>query len=275
MEALQGLIEEAKIRFVWWGICIFTMCYFLSHTSKSMWMNIPVSVVLAFALRALTNHVEFRWKPPPSPRQTYLSYLEKKQLSLNDSRLSIEHTPQKWKRKIDSLIVQAALEEFIDLILRDFVIDLWFSDITPDKEAPELIRQIVLDALGEVAGRVKEVNLVDLLTRDMIDLVGDHIDMYRRNQSSIGVDVMGTLSCEERDERLKHHLMSSKELHPALVSSDSEYKFLQQLMGGVIALVLRKREAQCPLVRSFARELLTCLVIQPLINLASPVQVYQ
>lgn len=58
----------------------------------------------------------------------------------------------------------------------------------------------------------------------MINLVGDHIEMYRRNQASIGVDVMGTLSSEERDERLKHHLFSSQELHPALMSSESEYK---------------------------------------------------
>lgn len=35
---------------------------------------------------------------------------------------------------------------------------------------------------------------------------------------------MGTLSSEERDEKLKHHLMASKELHPALISPECEYK---------------------------------------------------
>lgn len=55
-------------------------------------------------------------------------------------------------------------------------------------------------------------------------MVGDHLDLFRRNQAAIGADVMGTLSSEERDERLKHHLMVSKELHPALMSSESEYK---------------------------------------------------
>lgn len=60
--------------------------------------------------------------------------------------------------------------------------------------------------------------------RDIIDLIGDHIELFRRNQAAIGVDVMKTLSSEERDERLKHHLMASKELHPALISPESEYK---------------------------------------------------
>lgn len=62
------------------------------------------------------------------------------------------------------------------------------------------------------------------LSRDVVDLIGDHLDLFRKNQTSIGVDVMGILSSEERDERLKHHLLASKQLHPALISPESEYK---------------------------------------------------
>lgn len=60
--------------------------------------------------------------------------------------------------------------------------------------------------------------------RDIVDLIGNHLDLFRRNQAAIGVEVMAMLSSEERDERLKHHLMASKELHPALISPESEYK---------------------------------------------------
>lgn len=45
---------------------------------------------------------------------------------------------------------------------------------------------------------------------------------------------------------------------------------LQRLIGGVLAVVLRPREAQSPLIRSIARELVTCLVMQPVMNFASP-----
>jgi sorting nexin-13 len=58
----------------------------------------------------------------------------------------------------------------------------------------------------------------------IVDLISDHIDLFRRNQAAIGRDVMLTLSSEERDERLKFHLLKSKELHPALISPESEYK---------------------------------------------------
>ncbi|BFG41683.1 hypothetical protein CerSpe_279580 [Prunus speciosa] len=271
MQTIQDLIEEIKLRVVWWALFVFCVTYFLSHSSKSMWMNIPISILLVSALRILLNNVEFHWKVQrPVRPQSYLSHLEKKQLSVNDPRLSTGPPPPRWKRKIGSPIVEDAMRDFIDKILKDFVIDLWYSDITPDKEAPEQIRVIIMDALGEVSGRVKEINLVDLLTRDIIDLIGDHMELFRKNQAAIGVDVMKTLSSEERDDRLKHQLMASKELHPALISPESEYKVLQRLMGGVLAVVLRPREAQCPVVRSIARELLTSLVIQPVLNFASP-----
>ncbi|KAG2705531.1 hypothetical protein I3760_05G058700 [Carya illinoinensis] len=270
METIQDLIEQAKFRTVWWALCIFAVSYLLTHTSKSIWMNVPISILFVCALRILFNEVDFHWKVRSVHLPTYLSHLEKKQLSANDSRLYTTPAPPKWKRKIDSPIVEAAMNGFIDQILKDFVVDMWYSEITPDREFPDHIRAIIMDALGEISGRVKELNLVDLLTRDIVDLIGDHLDLFRRNQAAIGVEVMATLSSEERDERLKHHLMASKELHPALISPESEYKVLQQLVGGVLAVVLRPREVHSPLIRSIARELVTCLVMQPVMSFATP-----
>ncbi|KAK7310377.1 hypothetical protein RJT34_07853 [Clitoria ternatea] len=270
MDIIYDLIEEAKLRFLWWALCIFAISYFFTHTSKSMWTNLPVSILFVAALRILLNKVEFRWKVQQPRLQTYLSHLEKNQLPLNDERLSSSPPPPKWKKKIDSSVVEGALNDFIDLILKDFVINMWYADITSDMEFPEQIRDLIMDALAEVSVRVKEINLVDLLTRDIVDLIGDHIELFRRNQAAIGVDVMLTLSSEERDERLKFHLLNSKELHPALISPESEYKVLQRLMSGLLATVLRKREAQCPVIRSIAREILTCLILQPIMSLASP-----
>ncbi|KAM3220188.1 hypothetical protein P3L10_024719 [Capsicum annuum] len=150
METLQDLIEQVKLRAVWWD------------TSTSMWMNLPVAVLLVSGSRILFNEVDFRWKVRNVRPPTYLTHLEKKQLSVNDSRLSTSPPTLKWKRKIGSPLVEAAAEVFIGRVLHDFVIDLWYSDITPDKEVPELIHEIVMDVLGEISGRAKEINLVEL-----------------------------------------------------------------------------------------------------------------
>ncbi|KAF3664336.1 hypothetical protein FXO38_10180 [Capsicum annuum] len=135
---------------------------FERDTSTSMWMNLPVAVLLVSGSRILFNEVDFRWKVRNVRPPTYLTHLEKKQLSVNDSRLSTSPPTLKWKRKIGSPLVEAAAEVFIGRVLHDFVIDLWYSDITPDKEVPELIHEIVMDVLGEISGRAKEINLVEL-----------------------------------------------------------------------------------------------------------------
>ncbi|CAI9755418.1 unnamed protein product [Fraxinus pennsylvanica] len=153
-------------------------------------MNASIAVLLVSGLRMLFDEVEFRWKVHNARPQSYLSHLEKKQLSANDSHLTTTPPPPKWKKKIDSAVVEAAMRDFIDKLLSDFVIDLWYSDITPDKEAPELMRAVIMDALGEVSGRLKEVNLVDLLTRDVVDMIGDLLDLFRKNHAFIGVDVV-------------------------------------------------------------------------------------
>jgi len=35
METIQDLIEEAKVRAVWWCLCIFSVTYFLTRMSNS------------------------------------------------------------------------------------------------------------------------------------------------------------------------------------------------------------------------------------------------
>lgn len=130
-----------------------------------MWTNIPIAFLILSALRLLSHEVEFRWKVQPVRRPTYLSHLQKKQLSLDDPRISPLPTASRWRRKIDSPLVEAAVDDFINKILQDFVIDLWYSAITPDKEAPEQVHTLIKDVIGEISGRIKEINLVDLLTR--------------------------------------------------------------------------------------------------------------
>lgn len=57
-----------------------------------------------------------------------------------------------------------------------------------------------------------------------MELVGTHFELYRQMKSKIGPDIIASLSIEERDEKLKFAMMTSRKLHPALVSDEAEYK---------------------------------------------------
>lgn len=45
---------------------------------------------------------------------------------------------------------------------------------------------------------------------------------------------------------------------------------LKKLTGGVVALVLKRQDSHCRLLRTLARELLACAVLRPVLNFASP-----
>nr|KAJ0228514.1 hypothetical protein LSAT_V11C100011460 [Lactuca sativa] len=80
----------------------------------------------------------------------------------NDSCLNTL-PPPKWKQNIDSPVVKATIDDFNNNILQEFVVNLWYSDITPDKEAPQLIDAIILTRY--VVQLVRKLHNCDALNR--------------------------------------------------------------------------------------------------------------
>lgn len=46
METIQDLIEEAKIRTVWWALCIFSVTYLLTRMSISYLSSLSHEILL-------------------------------------------------------------------------------------------------------------------------------------------------------------------------------------------------------------------------------------
>ena len=52
----------------------------------------------------------------------------------------------------------------------------------------------------------------------------NHFELFRQMKAKIGPDIIASMSIDERDEKLKHAMMTSRKLHPALISPEAEYK---------------------------------------------------
>lgn len=70
-----------------------------------------------------------------------------------------------WRSKVNSPPVEAAFEQFTRHLITEWVTDLWYSRVTPDREGPEELIAIVNTVLGEISVRARNVNLINLLTR--------------------------------------------------------------------------------------------------------------
>ncbi|PIN05900.1 hypothetical protein CDL12_21546 [Handroanthus impetiginosus] len=175
-----------------------------------------------------------------------------------------------WKRKVNSPVVEEAIDQFTRHIISEWVTGLWYSRITPDRQGPEELVLIMNGVLGEISSRMRNVNLIDLLTRDIINIISSRLELFRASKVKIEKHQSRLLTIEERDIKLKSVLAAENKLHPILFSAEAEHKVLQHVMDGLIFLTFKMEDLQCSLFRYIIRELLACVVIRPVLNLANP-----
>lgn len=157
-----------------------------------------------------------------------------------------------WKCKVNSPVVEDAIDQFSRHIVSEWVTDLWYSRITPDRQGPEEIVLIMNGVLGEFSSRMRNINLIDLLTRsgystsnflfvnigfewhlwsislvscrDIINIVCSRLELFRAFKTKIEKHQSRFFTVEERDVELKSVLAAENKLHPILFSAEAEHK---------------------------------------------------
>ncbi|KAL6568152.1 hypothetical protein OROHE_003836 [Orobanche hederae] len=264
--SIGDLVDEAKKRIVFLVMCVVGLSYLMSLTSASVLVNLPAALFLLITLRYLSLDADMRRKAA-----TYKG----KQTSTNSSKMRpvegfrVLTEISDWRRKVNSPVVEDAIDQFTRHIVSEWVTDLWYSRITPDRQGPEEIVLIMNAVIGAIGSRMRNINLIDLLTRDIAIIVCHRLDLFRASNTKIEKHQSRSLTFEERDIKLKYVLAAENKLHPILFSAESEHKVLQHVMDGLILLTFKPEDLQCSLFRYIVRELLTCVVIRPVLNLAN------
>uniref|UniRef100_A0A2P2MMH5 Uncharacterized protein n=1 Tax=Rhizophora mucronata TaxID=61149 RepID=A0A2P2MMH5_RHIMU len=263
---VRDLVEEGKKRIVFLGICVIGLSYLMSLTSSSVLVNLPAAATLIILIRYFSLDYEMRRKAATYKKSALADTLYKSK-PLGDTMI-VEKSD--WRRKVNSPVVEDAIDQFTRHIVSEWVTDLWYCRLTPDREGPEELMQIINGVIGETSSRMRNINLIDLLTRDLVSIFCSHLELFRATQVKIEKQQSGPLTIEQRDKELRHVLAAESKLHPALFSAQAEHKVLQHLMDGLISFTFRPEDLQCSFFRYVARELLACAVMRPVLNLASP-----
>ncbi|OMO54105.1 hypothetical protein CCACVL1_28063 [Corchorus capsularis] len=264
---VRDLVEEAKKRLVILAICVVGLSYLMSLTSSSVLVNLPAAASLIILLRYFSLDYEMRKKAAiysSKPASTNTSTAKQPPESLKVVQRS------DWRRKVKSPVVEDAIDHFTRHLISEWVTDLWYSRLTPDKEGPEELVQIMNGVLGEFSDRMRNINLIELLTRDLINLICSHLELFRLNLAKIEKQKSEPLTIEYRDTEIRRVLAAEGKLHPALFSAEAEHKVLQHLMDGLISITFRPEDLQCSFFRYIVRELLACAVMRPVLNLVNP-----
>ncbi|KAF3450751.1 hypothetical protein FNV43_RR06840 [Rhamnella rubrinervis] len=122
---IRDLVEEAKKRIVILVICVVGLSYLICCIQYK-----PSSA------NSLSQKKPLEWPRPVGKSE--------------------------WKKKVNSPVVEDAIDHFTRHLVSERMTDLWYSRLTPDKEGPEELVCILNGVLGEISARVRNINLIHL-----------------------------------------------------------------------------------------------------------------
>lgn len=131
-------------------------------TSSSVWFNLPAAACLIIILRYVSLDLETKRKAAAynSKPSSANNPSQKKPV---EGRKVVDKS--EWRRKVNSPVAESAIDQFTRHIVSEWVTDLWYGRLTPDKDGPEELVYIMNGVLGEFSARARNINLIDLLTR--------------------------------------------------------------------------------------------------------------
>jgi sorting nexin-25 len=201
--------------------------------------------------------------------------------------------PDKWPSAVRTLRAQSAFrKEFreplvpgardisdqisglLRLIMRDFVLE-WFEQISEDAAFPISVEKAIRTALLNLRDRLAIAlpDPTDTMVRKFLPMFTAHLADFTMAEAAVkGARVL--TESEEVDRIVATRYGASKPggLHPATALSFSDPKLPQQewlraLMERVLPLVMPEKEAKSRPVLVLVREIITCAVLYPIMNL--------
>lgn len=135
---------------------------FISVTSSSVWVNLPAAASLIIILRYLSLDFEMKRKAAAYNNKASSTRVQSSKKPLENPKVVAKF---EWREKVNSSVVEDAIDHFTRHLVSEWVTDLWYCRLTPDREGPEELVQLINGVLGEISGRMRNINLIDFLIR--------------------------------------------------------------------------------------------------------------
>ncbi|KAI9266849.1 PXA domain-containing protein [Phascolomyces articulosus] len=170
--------------------------------------------------------------------------------------------------------ISEAFEELISYVLRDFI-DYWFAYVAGPMEVSfrKSVDKIIRSAALALKQRIQEADLFGILVNRLVPLVTAHISEFRAAEISLrGKSLERSLTQSDELDLLLASQFRGGKLHSALTTAamttkPTEVVHLRQIVERVLPYVLDKKELDSGPVSVIVRELVSCAVLQPVMNM--------
>lgn len=174
----------------------------------------------------------------------------------------------------ESFIVSSALDELLDLIIRDFV-NSWFSNISKNPAFTNEVDKTIRVALGGLRDKLLELDVTEIVTTRIVPILTTHFrEFYEAERLIRGKNLNRSVTeSEELDLAIASKYNDGK-LHQAASLAYSETKMLQQgylrtLVTRLLPHLLPHRLLASGAVAVIIKELVSCAVLSPVMQILS------
>lgn len=175
--------------------------------------------------------------------------------------------------------VSTTLNEILILILRDFVLS-WYAKISPSPSFPTSISTTLRSSVQSLLVRLDQLDLPLLIVRRVLPKINEHVDHFRESEMALrGVGLERRLTQSDELDLLLSSRYATRggKLHPAvdnlssMITRHSEEAHLRKLVDRALSKVLPPNEGGSRVVHIAAREIVTCVILAPIMEmLADP-----
>ncbi|KAL6718007.1 tRNA (guanine-N(7)-)-methyltransferase (tRNA(m7G46)-methyltransferase) [Lecanora helva] len=199
-------------------------------------------------------------------------------------------TPQAWKAETEwlssksiyrrtplypeSFMISDALDDLLDLILRDYV-NSWYSKISPSPNFANEIERAVRTALINVRDEALALDLVEVAVSRVVPLITAHLkDFYEAERAVRGKNLNRNVTESEELDLAIAGKYREGNLHPAASLAYSDLKVVQQeyirrILVRLLPKVLPESMIKSRAVSVLTKEIVSCAVLAPLMQMLS------
>ncbi|KAI1380352.1 PXA domain-containing protein [Hypoxylon crocopeplum] len=188
--------------------------------------------------------------------------------------LRIRQTYIKTPLYAESPAVSRALDDLLELIVRDFV-KSWYSNISKNPVFTNEVDKATRHALASIRDRLFETDLVEVVMSRIVPILTAHFqDFYDAERAVRGRKLNRDVTeSEELDLAIAAKYKDGK-LHPAASLAYSDTKLVQQdhlrhMVARILPKVLPGSLLDSRAVSSIIREIVACAVLFPILQLLS------
>lgn len=275
MRALNGrdVAIAGVVCFIAWGYAVawFPRIRWVGHAFVAGGVVALVGILLLILLtsRGSAYHQRHRSSRPPGVTFAAPEIWQKEITSLRARQTYI-----KAPLYAESPTLSRTLDDLLELIIRDFVTS-WYSHISRNPAFSNAVDKAIRRVLVAIQARLFDADLVEIITSRVVPILTAHFrDAYDAEKAVRGRKLNRDVTESEELDLVIAAKYKDGKIHPAASLTYSDTKlvqqdYLRQTVAEILPKVLPKKLLESRSVFSIVREIVSCAVLFPVIQLLS------